>query len=52
MWSERLGNVHYAGKYSENAYPSEFKSVTENEVTVSVMHKSGGFSNGLIIKIK
>ena len=34
--------VHYADKYSEDDYPGEVTLVAENEVTVSLMHRSGG----------
>ena len=40
--------VHYADKYSEDDYPGEVTLVAENEVTVFLMHRSGGqgYSSG------
>ena len=35
--------THYADEYSEDDYPGEVMSVAENEITVSVMHRSGSF---------
>ena len=32
--------VHYAGKYSTDDQPGDVTQVAENEVTVSVMHRS------------
>ena len=35
------------GKYSENDYPGEVTSLVENEVTVSVMHRSHSIHWGI-----
>ena len=34
--------MHYTDKYSEDDYLGEVTLVAENEVTFSVMHRSGG----------
>ena len=35
--------VHYLDKYDDNEYPGEVTAVFENEIKVSVLHKSGGY---------
>ena len=35
--------VHYVDEYDDNEYPGEVTAVLENEIKVSVLHKSGGY---------
>lgn len=35
--------VHYLDEYDDNDYPGEVTAVLENEIKVSVLHKSGGY---------
>ena len=35
--------VHYLDEYDDNKYPGKVTAVFENEIKVSVLHKSGGY---------